>query len=420
MRTVLVPVGSSGDVLPMVAVGAELRRRGHDVVVLTSPFFRREVEAAELTLEPMGTEDDYLAAARDPRLWHPTGGFKVIARELVGPRIGEQHDQVRSLLPRGGDGSLQRCVVVGSILALGARLLHDTEGVPFVTVHLQPSVLRSVVDPPWFGMPMPRSRLGRRAFWRLTDLLFVDRFLRGPINAERSRRGLAPIAHVDPWWHSPRRVVGLFPSWFAAPPPDWPANVTLTGFPLADGGDGRPVPAELDAWLGAGPAPIVFTFGSAMMHAEKLFAAAARACGQLQRRGLLLTQFPAQLPRELAEGVRHFDYAPFREVFPRCAAVVHHGGIGTTAQALAAGVPQLIVPHSHDQPDNARRVERLNAGAMLSPRRAASATALTRTLGAMLVDERMRAAGAACANRMREPEQALAAACDAIEAEAGD
>lgn len=91
-------------------------------------------------------------------------------------------------------------------------------------------------------------------------------------------------------------------------------------------------------------------------------------CRASGRRGILLTQFPQLLPPRLCEGVRHFNYIPFSRVFPHARAVVHHGGIGTVAQAFAAGVPQLVVPCAHDQPDNAMRVCRLGAGGMLLPK----------------------------------------------------
>jgi rhamnosyltransferase subunit B len=91
-------------------------------------------------------------------------------------------------------------------------------------------------------------------------------------------------------------------------------------------------------------------------------------CESTGRRGLLLTQFREQLPARLPAGVLHFDYLPFSTVLPRTAALVHHGGIGTTAQAISAGIPQLVVPFAHDQPDNAVRVQGLGVGDYLLPR----------------------------------------------------
>jgi UDP:flavonoid glycosyltransferase YjiC (YdhE family) len=99
-----------------------------------------------------------------------------------------------------------------------------------------------------------------------------------------------------------------------------------------------------------------------MRQAPRFFRMAAEACETLGRRGVLITKYAEQLPAELPAGVRHFEYIPFSKVLPSAAAFVHHGGIGTTGQALAAGVPQFVTPFNHDQPDNAERVRRLGAG----------------------------------------------------------
>jgi UDP:flavonoid glycosyltransferase YjiC (YdhE family) len=141
--------------------------------------------------------------------------------------------------------------------------------------------------------------------------------------------------------------------------------VRLAGFPLWDESAVREPSAELAHFLDAGEPPVVFTAGSAMAQGEKFFRVSAEVCRAAGWRGLLLTQFPEQLPQPLPAGVRHFHYVPFSAVLPRAAAFVHHGGIGTTAQALAAGVPQLVTPLAHDQPDNAMRVKRLGVGDML-------------------------------------------------------
>ncbi len=115
--------------------------------------------------------------------------------------------------------------------------------------------------------------------------------------------------------------------------------------------------------------PVVFTPGSAMKHGRDFFRVAIEACQRRGGRGLLLARYAAQIPSDLPAGIRHFSYIPFSQVLPRCAAVVHHGGIGTTAQGLAAGIPQLVMPMAHDQPDNAARLERLGVGHGLRPKR---------------------------------------------------
>ena len=142
------------------------------------------------------------------------------------------------------------------------------------------------------------------------------------------------------------------------------------------------LPDDVREFLDAGPPPVAVTFGTGMMHARELFAEAVAACEQAGLRGMLLTRHPEQLPARLPTTVRQFAFAPFRELFPQCVAVVHHGGIGTTSQALAAGVPQLILPFAFDQPDNGVRVQELGVGAWFHPKRnCAGRIAEARSLG---------------------------------------
>jgi UDP:flavonoid glycosyltransferase YjiC (YdhE family) len=129
-----------------------------------------------------------------------------------------------------------------------------------------------------------------------------------------------------------------------------------------------------------------------MKHADQFFSDSIEACRLLGQRGILLTQHPEQLPAELPKGIQHFAYLPFSEVLPRALALVHHGGIGTTAHAIAAGIPQVIRPMAHDQPDTAARVEKLGIGASLVPKKF-SAASLTRKLNTFLVCEKLPCAG---------------------------
>jgi UDP:flavonoid glycosyltransferase YjiC (YdhE family) len=226
-------------------------------------------------------------------------------------------------------------------------------------------------DTPVMGIPDVITPLPRpfkaMMFW-LVDRLMIDKHLAPGVNAYRAELGLPPVHRLfKSWLHSPELVVNLFPEWYSAPQPDWPPNTYNTGFPLFDETGVREIPSDVAAFLDEGEAPIVFTAGSAMAFSRRFLADSVEICRKLNRRGILLTQFADQVPAELPPTVRHFDYIPFSQVLPLAAAVVHHGGIGTTAQAFAAGVPQLVTPFAHDQPDNAHRVKRLGAGDFVLP-----------------------------------------------------
>ncbi len=214
--------------------------------------------------------------------------------------------------------------------------------------------------------------------------------------------------------HSPQKNLGLFPEWFAHPQPDWAPQTQLTGFIYYDNQDGNEeLPKELESFLSAGSAPIIFTAGTAMKHGSQFFLDCIEACQRLGRRGILLTQHPEQLPAQLPQGIQHFAYLPFSKILPRAAALVHHGGIGTTAQAIAAGIPQVIRPMTHDQPDNAARVEKLGIGASLSPKKF-NAASLSEKLNAVLASQQVLDRCKFYAQKIN-PDQALNDTCAVIE-----
>jgi rhamnosyltransferase subunit B len=366
LQAIVIGLGSAGDVHPNVGLALALRKRGHDVLLVAGEIFRPLAERVGLDFVGLLSKEDYDAAIHDPDIWHPVRSFSVVARRLILPTTRFVYSTIEKNLKPG------RTVVAAPGLAFGARIAQEKLGVPLATVHLQPIMLRSAIQPSCFGFPdiighLPRPL--RRGYFRLADAVFIDRLLAEETNSFRAELGRPPVQRLfDRWFHSPQCVIGLFPEWFGPPMPDWPPNVALTGFPLWDEGALRSLPFEFEEFLAAGDPPVVFTFGSAMMQAKKFFEVSAEVCRASGRRGLLLTQFPEQLPTELPAGVRNFDYIPFSAVLPRCAALVHHGGIGTAAQAIAAGIPQLMVPSAHDQPDNAVRIRRLGIGDFILPK----------------------------------------------------
>jgi UDP:flavonoid glycosyltransferase YjiC (YdhE family) len=157
------------------------------------------------------------------------------------------------------------------------------------------------------------------------------------------------------------RKLGFFPDWFAPAPDD----TALMGFPLFEDAAVPALPADVESFLGDGPPPVIFTPGSFMRQSASFFQASMEACRQLQTRGIFLTPYRDQIPRDLPASIRHFSYVSLQRLAPRGAALVHHGGIGTTAQALRAGIPQLITPVFFDQPDNARRIAALGVGQLV-------------------------------------------------------
>jgi UDP:flavonoid glycosyltransferase YjiC (YdhE family) len=415
VKALLIPIGSHGDVHPFVGLGLALRGRGHDVTVLTFTYFEKTVRAAGLDFVGLPLTEDFDEGLKNPDLWHPRRAFTLVMQKSVLPYLRPIYDAVTERYVPG------ETVVVPGSLAFGARVAQDKLGIPTANVHLQPVLFRSEyhapILPPTF-MPDWLPRFAKRLQYRLANALVVEPVLTRGLNAFRAEVGLPPVHDImGGWWHSPQRVVGLFPDWYGPPQPDWPPQVRLTGFPLYDEREVRPPSPELDDFLRAGEPPVVFTAGSAMRQGHGFFAEAAQACRLSGRRGILLTRFPEQLPARLPENVRHFAYVPFSQVLPRAAAFVHHGGIGTTAQALAAGVPHLVMPLAHDQPDNADRLRRLGVARVLPPARF-RAPAVARALDDLLASADVAARCRDYAGRIRTA-RPLDEACRLIEELAG-
>lgn len=209
--------------------------------------------------------------------------------------------------------------------------------------------------------------------------------------------------------------LAMFSRVLGAPQPDWPANTVQTGFCFYDGAnDIQKMPDGLTEFLDAGDPPIVFTLGSAaVMDARDFFEQSGEAARRLGRRAVLLYGTYSDPPKVLGGDIVGFDYAPYSHVFPRAACVVHQGGVGTTGQALRAGVPQLVVPFAHDQPDNAARCRRAGVAEVI-PRDDYNAHAAAKQLEQILTDESYRIRATDAAEIVRN-EGGTDAACDAIE-----
>jgi rhamnosyltransferase subunit B len=411
LHVILPTLGSAGDVHPFVGLGLALRERGHRVTLLTNPYFQSLIESRGLEFLPLGTIAEVESAITDPDLWHPRRGFEVVARRVIVPTLEATYRHIEA---HAGAST----VVAASSIALGARIAQDKLGIPTASVHLQPIVIRSLIEPGMFG----RMRLSRsqpmwlkRALFRFIDWAAIDRVIERPLNELRASLGLAPVHRaLSGWIHSPECVIAFFPDWFAESQADWPPHTHTVGFPLWDGGGGALTPApEAVEFLGAGSAPIVITPGSAAATAQQFFREAVAAVSRIGARAMLITNFREQLPSRLPQGIAPFGYLPFSEVLPRAALIVSHGGIGTLAQALKAGIPHLAVPRSHDQFDNAARIERLGLGRSLPESRFRAARAAA-DMSALLADATVQRRCSEYSARM-DSRAALLRACDLIE-----
>ena len=415
-RVILSTFGSFGDVHPYIAIALQLKARGHDPVIATSEVYREKMDAVGIDFHPVRPDmpsydqpevlADLVGRAMDPK----TGG-EVVA-DMVVPHLRDIYEDLDAAT-EGADLLLTHPLpLVGPIIAQKKKLV-------WISSVLAPASLLSVYDPvvppqwPSLYQAMRLSPWIGRGVMALAKIK-LDKILQPVYELRRELglpRGEQPILNGQ---HSPTKVLALFSKLLAKPQPDWPPNAVVTGFPFYDRRDffgEKEMPSGLMEFINSGPAPIVFTLGSsAYWVARDFYRDSTETARALGRRALLLIGHPRNTPPSpLPEGVAAFEYAPYSEVLPCACAIVHQGGVGTTGQGMRSGKPVLIVPHAHDQFDNAARVERLSCGRAL-PRPRYNIESATRELRLLLEDPKYSEAAVKVSEVVREEDGARVAA----------
>ncbi|MGE5191212.1 MAG: glycosyltransferase [Deltaproteobacteria bacterium] len=414
-RVLLTTFGSLGDLHPYIALALELKRRGHEAVIGTSAMYVEKLRALGIEFRPIRPDQPERDAIPEfiKRLMDLRKGPERVIREFMMPVVRESYADT---LAAAADVDL----LVSHALTFTTPIVAEILNLPWASTVLAPFAFFSVYDPPVLPPAPFLSRLrplGPLVYRLLFGLARIS--VRGwsrPVYDLRRELGLP--RGPDPLFegqHSPHLVLALFSELLGRPQPDWPGNAVICGFPLYDqDGDARLSPA-IERFLEAGPAPIVFTLGSAAVKSPgAFFEASVAAARSLGRRAILLVgkESGTVLPG-LPEGIAAFDYAPFSKLFPRAAAIVHHGGIGTTAQAMLSGRPMLVTPLAFDQPDNADRVVRLGIARSVFHKKYTAARA-ARELQHLLDDPAYERRAQDVAARLRA-EDGAARACDALE-----
>lgn len=419
-RIVLATFGSLGDLHPVLALASELRRRGHTAEIATTEFYRAKVTALGFRFHALRPEMMIIDEALVRAIMDGPRGSERLLRGLMFPAVRDMHADLAPIVA-GAD------LLVCNELVYAAPLLAEQAGLRWVSFSLAPLSLFSNFDPPippvalageWAHAVPPGLVRATKAFAKLTT-----RHWWTPVRQLRRELGLPPGGNpLFEGKFSPRLDLALFSPLLAAPQRDWPASTVQTGFCFYDEDETPPagrepvertLPAAVEAFLTAGPAPILFTLGSAAVHAaDDYYHESALAARRLGHRALLLLGKNPP-PPDLPDSMLAWDYLPFARIFPRVAAIVHQGGVGTTAQALRAGRPMLVVPWAHDQPDNAARVGRLGVARTLRRSRYRAAR-VARELAALLATPDIATRAESIGARIRG-ESGTAAACDALE-----
>jgi rhamnosyltransferase subunit B len=416
-QVLLTVIGSLGDLHPYIALALGLRARGHDAVVATSACYRQKVEALGLGFRLIHPDSAFV---KDPvvmrRMMDLRWGTVRVGREIVGPAMRQMYEDI-SAASVGAD-----LLVSHPLTAYATRLVSEATGLPWASTMITPLGFMSAYDFPIISV----APMACRALRLIGPTLFAPliwlakratRFLAEPWYRLRREIGLPPAHDVNPLLdsHSPWLVLALFSRLLAETKPDWPLRTITTGFPVFDHDDGTGMPPALAEFLDAGPPPIVFTLGcSAAVVGERFFETSVAVAQRLGHRAVLIVgrdtrNFTISLP----EGMAAHEYAPFSELFPKAAAIVHAGGIGTTGLAMHCGRPCLVVPFAHDQPDNAARLVRMGFARSVS-RHQYTTTRVAAELRKLLNDSRYTKRASDIGKQVRQ-EDGVRTACDAIE-----
>lgn len=413
-RIVLTTIGSFGDLHPKIAIAFELRHRGHDVVFVTHREYQDKVEALGFEFHRLRPDNTALSDPEEmARMMDLKTGTEYVIRNWVCASLRETYTDLM-------DAARNADLIINGEGVLAARLVAEKLGIPWVLTMLQPLAFLSAYDPSVLpGLPsifqLPGLNfIAQRGIRPLSKILTKN--WAEPVHQLRQEIGLPPLKgnpFIDDKY-SPYLVLAMFSSILAQPQPDWAANTVLTGFAFYDGSEGgAQLLPELNHFLNAGEPPIVFTLGSAAVMAPgQFYAESVEAAKYLNRRAVLLIGRNAP-PANLSDRMIAVNYVPYSQIFSRACAIVHQGGIGTTAQALRAGRPTLVMPYSMDQPDNAARVERLGTSRTI-PRKHYAAERVAKQLNELLENPNY-AARAAEIGAIVRAEDGVNVACDVIE-----
>ena len=391
MRIALAADGTRGDIHPMLALAGRLARRGHEVLVCGPPDFADDARAAGVGFRAVGTR---VRAYLEERAALIHGGALATldtGRRYVRDHVGLQMRELAAAIERAD-------WILGAGSNFAASSVAELRGARYRMVAYCPSLLRSPHQTPF---AVPRDALPawvNRAAWRMVGA-YVRIALGGALDRARAGLGLAPARDLYRLLLGERPALAAEPI-LAAIPAELEREVVRIGclHPF----EPRELPPKLEHFLAAGEAPVYVGFGS--MTDPDPAATTRLVLEAVERAGVraVLSQGWAGLGgAALSEQVMEIGPVCHASLFSRVAAVVHHGGAGTTSTAARAGAPQILVPHLLDQFHWARRVARLGLGPAPLPRRGLRAASLAEALCAVRDNEVLSERAAELGARLR-------------------
>lgn len=390
MKITVFAAGSRGDIQPCLALCLGLQQAGYRVRLAAPQDFGGWVQSLGIEFQPLTGDVQQIMAGETGRQFMESGGGNPLRsikamRQMLAPVIRRMTQDAYEA-SRDADG----LICLGVLSAFGQAI---AEALQIPLLHIEPTPLlpsRTFPAPAW---PLQRNlggwhnSISGRAMLRVVWLWyspFVQEF--------RHNLDLSPYRFADLLCglrNTP--MISAYSPTLIPPPGDWPPHIHISGYLFLEDRSSWQPPAALTEFLSAGPPPVYIGFGSmGGQHPEQLAATMLQALQVSGQRGLLLTGWGGMQAEKAPENVYVLDAAPHGWLFPRMAAVVHHGGAGTTAEGLRAGVPNIIVPFAFDQSFWGARVADLGAGPAPIPHKKLTAGKLAEAITSATEDQQMR------------------------------
>jgi UDP:flavonoid glycosyltransferase YjiC (YdhE family) len=393
MRIALAPDGTRGDVYPLLDVGSALLAHGHEAVVCASPDFADACRQRGLEFRPVGSEVRAFMDANAAGV--TTGGLRAL--RAAGSWFRDTIEAQFRILP---DVTRDADAILGAGVQIAGRSVAALHGIPYRYVVYCPVLFPSREHAPPL---IPRATLPPRlaaAAW-LAYRAVTNAFFRSAVNRERRMLGLPGIGDATAHLVSDRPLLACEPA-LAPTPRDCAFDVEQIG--CLHRPDPTPLDPKLTAFLSQGPAPVYIGFGSMTdPQPDATTRLVLDAVSQLRCRALVSRGWAGLGDGALPEGVMAIDACSHAQLFPHCAAIVHHGGAGTTTAAARAGIPQIVVPHVADQFYWGERVRVLGLGPPPVRRAGITARALASALEQIAETDVMHERATEIAHRLAGP-----------------
>jgi rhamnosyltransferase subunit B len=384
---ILLTQGTGGDLYPFIQICKQLDARGHKVTLVADPQFEEVVGRYGLNFVSLYTPSQVEKL-----------GVSISKEKMLETRAFDRREMFRHF---------QMVITICSYIHAQCDL-KDTVLIGHENLSIVSQTIAEILKLP-YGMIFPSPYFVMR-LPMYAEAFSLDASI---INLHREQLNLPPVHDWISWLQMAKWKIGLWPEWFANNDPGWIFELSLVGFIWNQEFEAGEIPKDVEEFLADGEPPVLITHGTSEPTKGGFFSASIEACKIIGSRGIVVSPYDKVLPNQLPSTIKRYKYLPFASLLPHVGAIIHHGGIGTVNQTLIAGVPQLILAHGFDRPDNGDRVTCLGIGECLPPsswRPGMVATALRRVMTSE-VRERCRQVSF----RRADVTAAVAAVCDIID-----